>query len=428
MSEDFMRIGMQTWGSHGDIRPFLALAKGLQSSGHDVSLVVTSLNEIDYSESVLEEGVNYIQIASPVIQDKAEYTEIGNLILNEKNPIKQTKNILSKGFLPVENEMYEASEKLCQDNDIVIGHFAHYPLHTAAEKYRTPHVSLMLAHSILSTKNYPPMGLPKLGKWGNIFIWWLIRTLLNKSLKPYVDTLRIQQGLETAKDLVSDVWSSHKLTLIAVSPEICQPQDDWSDNLQVCGFLNMPNISVEGQISVELEHFLSDGTPPIYMNFGSMVLPILELQIEAIQLFTEAAKLANCRAIIQMPLWKECQVSSSKDIHYVSSAPHHLIFPRCEAVVHHGGAGTTQSTMLAEKPSIVVAHIAEQEIWGLQLKRLGIAPNLLLRRKVTSKSLAENIKVAANSPTMREKAIKIGHAMKNENGVNVAVRLINRKF
>jgi len=29
-----MRIGLQTWGSEGDIRPLLALAGGLQSAGH----------------------------------------------------------------------------------------------------------------------------------------------------------------------------------------------------------------------------------------------------------------------------------------------------------------------------------------------------------------------------------------------------------
>jgi len=81
-----------------------------------------------------------------------------------------------------------------------------------------------------------------------------------------------------------------------------------------------------------------------------------------------------------------------KKNHYVASAPHHLIFPRCKAVVHHGGAGTTQTTMLAGIPSIPIAHIKEQEFWGLELKRLNIAPSLLIRRKVTPKKLAERIK------------------------------------
>jgi hypothetical protein len=44
-----MKIGLQTWGSDGDIRPFLALAGGLRARGHEVSLVVTSVDNKDYS-------------------------------------------------------------------------------------------------------------------------------------------------------------------------------------------------------------------------------------------------------------------------------------------------------------------------------------------------------------------------------------------
>lgn len=44
-----MKIGIQTWGSDGDIRPFLALAGGLRAKGHDVSLAVNSVDNKDYS-------------------------------------------------------------------------------------------------------------------------------------------------------------------------------------------------------------------------------------------------------------------------------------------------------------------------------------------------------------------------------------------
>ena len=421
-----MKIGIQTWGSHGDIRPFIALAEGLQTAGHQVTLYMTSVVDVDYSTSIPDSGVHIVQIASYILPSASQITKYYQFI-NEKNPLKQAKLLFSEFFLPIENEMYEASVKLCQINDIVIGHTIHYTLQTAAEKTKTPYVSVMLAH-IFPTTNQPPVGFPRIGKWGNIFFWWLIRTILNKSLKPTIDMLRIKHGLEVAKDLLTDVWSSGKLTLIAVSPEICKQQDDWPKNIQVCGFLNMENTPNEGSISVQLEHFLDEADPPIYMNFGSMIPPILQIQKETIQLFEDASKLSNCRAIIQMPSWEECQVKSSKIIHYVTSSPHHLIFPRCKAVVHHGGAGTTQTTMLAGIPSIPIAHTKEQEFWGLELKRLDIAPNLLIRRKVTPRKLAERISTVVNSPTMQENAQKIAQLMKIENGVSKAVELINRKF
>lgn len=38
-----MNIGIQTWGSNGDIRPLLALSEELQKAGHLVTLVVSSI-------------------------------------------------------------------------------------------------------------------------------------------------------------------------------------------------------------------------------------------------------------------------------------------------------------------------------------------------------------------------------------------------
>jgi UDP:flavonoid glycosyltransferase YjiC (YdhE family) len=106
-----------------------------------------------------------------------------------------------------------------------------------------------------------------------------------------------------------------------------------------------------------------------------------------LRLLTGAARLAGCRAIIQSPSAEACGFASGDDILYVATAPHHVIFPHCRAVVYHGGAGTTQSVMRAGKPSVVVANISEQEHWGRELR-----------------------------------------AMANEHGVDAAVELIMRTF
>ena len=123
-----MKIGIQTWGSHGDIRPFIALAEGLQKAGHQVTLYMTSVVDVEYSTSISKSGVYIEQIASDIvnnnIKNKDKYAEYFQFI-NEKNPLKQIKLLFSEFFLPVENEMYEASVKLCQINDIVIGHTIH---------------------------------------------------------------------------------------------------------------------------------------------------------------------------------------------------------------------------------------------------------------------------------------------------------------
>jgi UDP:flavonoid glycosyltransferase YjiC (YdhE family) len=106
------------------------------------------------------------------------------------------------------------------------------------------------------------------------------------------------------------------------------------------------------------------GRAPVYMTLGSWMPQDLPNQADALRMLTEAATLAGCRAVIQASHWEACGFRSDERIMYVSAAPHHLVLPRCAAVVHHGGAGTTQSATLAGVPHVVIAHISEQEHWA----------------------------------------------------------------
>ena len=71
-----MRIGIQTWGSTGDIRPFVALAAALTQAGHQVHLVVTDIDCRDYRHYAEEYGFRITQVATPVIADAAALTKL----------------------------------------------------------------------------------------------------------------------------------------------------------------------------------------------------------------------------------------------------------------------------------------------------------------------------------------------------------------
>ncbi|EEF26194.1 hypothetical protein RCOM_1879110, partial [Ricinus communis] len=179
---------------------------------------------------------------------------------------------------------------------------------------------------------------------------------------------------------------------------------------------------IEGRLTDDVEAFLAAGEAPVYMGFGSWTPRDILHQTDTLRLFTEAAQLAGCRAIIQSDDAAACGFHSNERMLYVPASPHHLIFPRCAAVVHHGGAGTTQSATLAGKPSVVVAHINEQEHWGMELRRIGIAGKPLHRRSVTATKLAARLR--AITPAMRSRAPQVAQLMARENGVATAVRLI----
>ena len=94
------------------------------------------------------------------------------------------------------------------------------------------------------------------------------------------------------------------------------------------------------------------------------------------------------------------------------------------AVVHHGGAGTTAQGLRAGVPSVIVPMFGDQFFWGWRVQELGVGPKPIPRKKLTVDNLARAIKQAINDDKIKEKAIKIGDQIHSENGVDIAVGLI----
>jgi sterol 3beta-glucosyltransferase len=419
-----MKIGLQTWGSEGDIRPFLALAAGLSQQGHDVSMVATSVDDKQYASIAERYGFKLTLVASPVIPDNQTSEEVGKKIVSEKNPIKQASDLIAELFEPVVDIMYEASQELCQSNDLVIGHFFCYPLSTAAQVLGTPYINVLLMHNIISTRERPPTGMPNLGPWVNKFWWWMLRKVINQALLRFPNALRQRHGLPPANDMLNDVWIGQGTNLIAVSPVFCQPRRDWTEKFKVCGFFNLPDDAMDWEMEPSLKAFLQNDVAPVFITFGSLMPRTEVLRKETIQLFTEAVALARCRAIIQIEQSELQNYPATDQNYYTARTPHAKVFPYCAAVVHHGGAGTTQSATKAGVPSIVVAHIAEQLFWGKTMQRLGIAPPPLQRRSLSAAQLAKRIKLVINTPVMKQTAENLSSNMAEENGVANATKII----
>ena len=421
-----MKIGMQTWGSHGDIRPFLALAEGLQAAGNDVHLVVTGVDDA-CRDLAAQGGVRITVVASPVLTP-AQQEDVARMAYVIRNPMTQMAAILRLCFAPVEDAMFAAAQRLCAESDVVIGHYFMHPLQIAAEAAGLPYVSVLLSAAAIPSDFNHPVRVPGAGRRVNRLLWWLTRAALNRTLKHYPDRLRRALGMAPVDDVVRQVWLSRDLTLVAVSPTMCRAQPDWPDGTHVCGFLDAPAPALDGAVPAGLAAFLAAGTVPVYMTFGSWMPADPAGQTRALRLLTDAARLAGCRAIIQSPSAAACGFVSDADVLYVASTPHHAVFPRCRAVVHHGGAGTTQAAMRAGTPSVVVANISEQEHWELELRHLGIAGKPLRRRSATAAALAARLRAVLVDAAMTARARAVADAMRDEHGVDTAVALVMRTF
>ncbi|HUQ89285.1 MAG TPA: nucleotide disphospho-sugar-binding domain-containing protein, partial [Vicinamibacterales bacterium] len=131
---------------------------------------------------------------------------------------------------------------------------------------------------------------------------------------------------------------------------------------------------------------------------------------------------AGCRAIIQA----ETDLPAQDSILFVRRTPHKLLFPRCAAVVHHCGAGTTHTTLRAGAPSIPVPHVSDQFAWAEELQRLGAAPKMLRRTAWSATKLASRITEVMQNRRMKEAAMSMSARMQSDNGPETAADLIEK--
>ena len=418
-----MKIGLQTWGSEGDVQPFIALSAGLVHAGHQVTLVVSDNIGRDYSHLAKQFGFRLVEVRNPKVPSAEEAQKIWRQIIEVGNPIRQAELVMKYGFDPLTDRMFESAVTLCKSVDAVVGHFFLFPLRIAAEKSGTPIATVNVVHNCLPSAQIRPPGVPALTRWSYPFGWKLVRKMVNRIFLTRVNALRTKEGLRPEHDVMSETWSSDRLNLVAVSPTICQKPPDWKPNDIVCGFLNLPKERLE-EPPAGLEAFIASGVPPVYFTFGSMMLHDLEYIRSAAAVWMNAVRRLDCRAIFQLP-WDDLDAfESDTRVFKVKRSPYKMIFPKCALIAHHGGAGTTQSSLLAGRPSVVVAHMADQFFWGTELERLGVAAPTQMRKGLHAERLAKAIRIVLGHPEMATRASALGQAMSEEKGLDTAVRLI----
>ncbi len=420
-----MKIGIQTWGSEGDINPFIALATGLSKAGHEVTLALTCSDRKDFRH--LSERLGFkLGKADYIGESEEALNRMGKEMIETPNALNQLRFIFDKMFLPGVPSMIETATTLVAENDFLIGHFIHYPLQSVCEKSGKPYITVSLNHGAIPTAYYPPVPFPNLGKFFNKLTWKLTEKMVNKAILSNINNCRSSLGLNPVETFRT-VWESPIMNLIAVSPTLCPPPNDWGANNKVCGFFKLNEIAGKWDMPEDLEKFLDSGSPPVYVTLGSMTgTENNSLLInETTKLFYDAVKIAGCRAIIQSRWEYVTDVPKDSSIFKVNSAPYTKVFPKCKVVIHHGGAGTTQTATLCGTPSIIIAHIQDQFLWGHQLKKLGIGGQVLNRHSVTPQKIAKQIKYILGDFAKSDKAHEIGSLMAKENGIQCATELID---
>jgi len=87
------------------------------------------------------------------------------------------------------------------------------------------------------------------------------------------------------------------------------------------------------------------------------------------------------------------------------------LFPRVAAVVHHGGAGTTQAAAVAGVRQLLVPHLVDQFFWARRVHALGLGPRAIRRGRLSARRLAAALRDCVGDARYGQRARALAREM-----------------
>ncbi|MGW7586357.1 glycosyltransferase [Kitasatospora sp. NPDC054768] len=392
-----MRILVMAAGSYGDVAPYTGLGAYLRGAGHEVALAAPEA----FRELVAGSGLDFRPL--PVDPRGAG-----------AGPARGRSELLARAAAFIGQLGDGLADATAPGADLLLLSTTTAPLGWhLAEAMDVPSLGVYLQPT-LPTREFPPVvgGGRSLGSWGNRAAGALGQRVVDRLHAEAARRMRWRLGLpalsQTARRraVERERWP----VLHGFSPTVVPRPADWREGLRVVGNW-WPYVPDDRRLPAEVEDFLREGPPPVFIGFGSMAAG----QGERLStLAVEALRRAGVRGVVQAG-WAGI-AGEGDDVLTVGELPHARLFPRMAAVVHHAGAGTAAAALRAGVPSVPVPVTADQPFWAGRLARLGAATTPVRFTDLTADRLAEAVRQAVEEQWLREGAQEAARAMAEEDG------------
>lgn len=407
------RICVTSFGSLGDIHPYVAVARRLQERGHDV--VFATLDR--FSAHVEQAGLRFASLE--IDWDEARFDRMMQEVIAAKNPLRQGQIIFSHTADAMVTGG-RALDRIVSDCDMVFTHLYQLGGFTAATKARKPFATGHLITAMMRSRGASPIQRD-LGPWLNRVRQWLFDYAVASQTDKPVNAVLQQLGVSHCIHALRHALHSPKLNVVAVSPTVRPRDPGWADHYRLTGAWRVPELDTP--LPLDLEQFLTAGLPPVFVTLGSTQgMDTTKLKHALIS----GAAQAKIRLILQAG-WAGLDVTPSENVFLLRGfVPYASLLPRVHGVLHHGGAGTSAECFHTGVPTGVIWSLADQQAWGALAVKLGLCSGEAHYRHITSEWVARTVQAMPQlSVTCAAFAARLNQ---EEDGATQAAKLIEREF
>ena len=416
------RIILATFGSLGDLHPYIALARALGQRGHHP--VIATIDK--YRQPVMAEGIEF----APVRPHESQLPPLDQLMPKLFDPLRGPEFLIRNLVMAFVRESYADLSRLAADADVLVTHPLAVTGPLIAEKTGIAWASTILSPlSLLSTCD-PPIFTPMpwmrhlrgLGVTPYRAMFGLIKWM-GRPWEAPLRELRSELGLPASRSLaLFEGQFSPRLNLALFSPLLAARQPDWPQNTVVCGFPRFDGTLPDEVTRARLSEFLAAGKSPVdaplVFALGSSAVMIAgDFWDNAIA----AARALGRRAILITG--RPAGPSIGADIAEFAYLPYSVVFPHASAIIHQAGIGTLSQALAAGRPQLITPVSFDQPDNAARTARLGVSRSLPFRN-ATAAALTRELRLLLENPAHGECAVGVGEAVRGEDGAARAADLI----
>lgn len=376
---DGRKIVIATFGSLGDLNPYVALAHALKRLGFR-PVIATSAFYRDWIEG---EGLGF----AAVRPDVEELTErLGLDLGGVADRVARDDGFMFRELIfPYLRQSFEDVAAASEGAAAVVAHSICFSAKLAAERLAVPLFDGVVSPLFLFSAYDPPLG-PRsrfvadprsgLALAYNKALAFAVTHFLAWQGRP-IARLRRELGLphRRGRDLLTG-GSYAQATLGLMSPLLAPPQPDHPANVFLAGhtFHDRFTDAAEG-LPEPLADFLEAGAPPIVVTLGSFVV---RGRSDFYRAAGHAALRLGRRAVLLVAEEEREALAEGlpPQLFVAGHIRHSLIFPRAAVVAHHGGSGTCGQALRAGHPQLIVPVFGDQGDNAARVERLGVGRRL----------------------------------------------------
>lgn len=408
-----MHAVLVTYGSLGDLNPFIGLGARLRARGHDVTMIV---------------GANLKAFATGHGFKVLAYGTEDHFRVVFGNPSFWTKvrgmNIVGRSICECMAGQYEAIAAQRHLGDVVLlAHPLAFGARVAHDRLGLPLVTILLspanvpsAHRMPLALGYPSaansLPLPLKRRLVRIGARAADRVLGRSSINAF----RARVGLEPLTQPIMRWWLSPQQAVALFPDWYGTPQPDWPGQIRVTSF---PRFDPPSTVSPELRAFLDDGEPPVLFTLGSRMAHGRAFFRAAV----EACALLSRRGVLVTESVADVPRQLPAHLRHFDHIPFGAVLKEHAAIVHHGGIGTLAQGMAAGIPQLIMPMAFDQSDNADRARRLGVGA-WLSPRSHRPHTIARKLRYLLDSDRVAERCAAVAKELADVDPIADACQLI----